>query len=139
MFILERASVFNTLFQVGHKKMDQSKLYIPTPQKFIDFYMDDAKGQRKRKPLTFMDGEKPTSEKMRTELVSPTERSLEQVADRLKRKRKRSIKKRSGFKSRQKSSSTRRNKSIKGLKISKNKRAQKKKIKSKGRAKDIFN
>ena len=123
--------------------MDQSKLYIPTPQKFIDFYMDDAKGQRspKRKLPSFIDGEKPTSEKMRTELVSPTERSLEQVADRLKRKRKRSIKKRSGFKSRQKSSSTRRNKSVKvkGLKISKNKRAQKKKIKSKRRAKDIFN
>ena len=119
--------------------MDQSKLYIPTPQKFIDFYMDDAKGQRKRKPLTFMDGEKPTSEKMRTELVSPTERSLEQVADRLKRKR--SIKKRSGFKIRQKSSSTRRKKSakVKGLKISKNKRAQKKKIKSKHGVKDIFN
>ena len=121
--------------------MDQSKLYIPTPQKFIDFYMDDAKGQRssKRKMASFIDGEKPTSEKMRTELVSPTERSLEQVADRLKRKR--SIKKRSGFKIRQKSSSTRRKKSakVKGLKISKNKRAQKKKIKSKHGVKDIFN
>ena len=122
--------------------MDQSKLYIPSAQKFIQFYMDDAKGQRlrKRKHPSPTNAEKPTSEKMRTELVSPTERTLEQVADRLKRKRKPSIKKRSSFKSRQKSSSVRNNKSakVKGAKISK-KRSQKKKIKSKPRAKDIFN
>ena len=105
--------------------------------------MDDASGQRspKRKPLSFMNDEKPTSEKMRTELVSPTERTLEQVADRLKRKtetfHKESV---AALKSRQKSSSACNNKSgkVKGLKIFK-KRTQKKKIKSKRRAKDIFN
>ena len=67
--------------------MDQSKLYIPTPAEIYRFLHGWRKGSAQTQTAIFIDGEKPTSEKMRTELVSPTERSLEQVADRLKRKR----------------------------------------------------
>lgn len=137
MHIFEQAIDINALFQITDV-MDQSKLYIPTPQKFVQFYLSDAKGDtifKKRHTLPITDNqEKTNNAKMTTNLVSPTERSLEQVADVLKRKRNKQIKRRNTSKNSQLTSNKLR-------KQTPTKRKSKTKIRraSKHTVKDIFN
>ena len=71
--------------------MDRSKLYVPNPDEFVQFYSNSANGNMhkyKRQSLVALDTkDKPTTEKMETDLVSLTKRSLDQVTDALKRNR----------------------------------------------------
>ena len=76
---MERKNLFNCAAS------DYAKKKIPTPQKFVQFYTSNARGEKSLNN-SYSGNDKPTTEKMETNLVSPSSRSHEQVIQTLKRK-----------------------------------------------------
>lgn len=118
--------------------MDRSKLYVPNLDKLVQFYSNNATGNikkyRRHSLVTLDTKDKPTTEKMETDLVSPTKRSLDQVTDALKRNKKNALKRRRCSKTKHKSKSRQRHQ--KQLKKSRKKNSTKL---VKAKPKDIFN
>ena len=104
------------------------------PQNFVQFYTSNARGDRdQQKQPRFDMSEKPTTEKLQTNLVSPSKRSQEQVTDVLRRKLK--IKRQTSKKRKQSSVNKQRKRTHKQRQKSKRKS---KSAKARNSRKDIF-